>query len=147
MTLELHRLQDLSIYYWLQDLMPAFVTVVDGFPDSDLVIPTVSIEAMDTWGDPFELGGLDQKRRFWRIDVFAKNKSQRDDFADYIFDQLEGNIPVYDYNEGFPPPTPTQIGALKCLNRSNKTVYVFKELVRDLYWRRSITFQTEYETI
>lgn len=141
------KLEDLSVYYWLEDNLPSFVTVVDGFPEDDLVLPTVAVEVKQVWGVPFELGGTEQTRRFWTIDVFAQNKSQRDDFADLIFDKLEQNIPVYDYNEGFPPPTPTQLGILKCFERKNSPVYVFKELVRDLYWRRSIVFMTEYETI
>ena len=143
-----HRLEDLSVYYWLESLLPTFVSVVDGFPEGDMEPPTISVDVKESWGIPFELGGAEQTRRFWTIDVFAQNKSQRDDFADLIFDELEQNIPVYNYDEGFPPDTsPTQLGILKCFERKNTPVYVFKELVRELYWRRSITFLTEFETI
>ncbi len=143
--MELHRKQDISIYYWLIETLPDFVTVVDGFPDSDLVLPTASIEHIEIVGKPFELGGLDKDHRIWRIDVFGENKSQRDDYAYKIYSEMEGNIPVYDYDEGFPPPTPTRIGALKCYDRKVKPIKVFEDLVRKLYWRSAINFWTEYE--
>ena len=142
------RKEDLSIYYWLVGLMPTWVNVVDGFPLEDFEPPTVSIEMMPTKGMPYELGGAEQLHQFWRIDVFGKNKTQRDEYAGLIFDELENNIPVYDYDEGFPPTvSPTQLGVLKCWDRQDVPVYTFKELVRELYWRRSITFWTYFETI
>lgn len=143
--MELFRLQDLSMYYWLDDLLPAFVTVVDGFPSDDLVIPTASVEALPMRGVPYELGGLDRDVRFWRIDIFADNKSQRDDFIYRVYKQLEGNVFVYDYNEGFPPASPSQLGTMKCYDRELAPVYVFDTLVRKEYWRSSVNFWTEYE--
>ena len=146
--MELIRKQDLSLYYWLEDLLPSFVTVVDGFPEGDLTLPTVSVEALPMEAVPYELGGLDKDIRFWRIDVFANNKSQRDDFAYNVYKQLEGNVEVYDYDEGFPPTiSPTQIGSMKCYDRKVAPIIVFEELVRKMYWRSAINFWTEYETI
>lgn len=148
MTIAQPRLEDLSVYYWLQDLMPDFVTVEDGFPQGEFEPPTVSVEQGETEGIPYQLGGLERDQRLWRIDVFGKNKSQRDDFAYKIYQEAEYNIPVYDYNEGFPPDTtPTQIGVLKCYDRKSRPIYTFKELVRELYWRRSITFWTLFENM
>lgn len=146
--MELVRIQDLSIYYWLKGILPNFVTVVDGFPEGDLILPTVSVEAQPMEGIPFELGGCDKDIRFWRIDVFAKDKSQRDDMAYVIFKELEKNISVYNYNEGFPPDvSPSQLGYMRCYNRQVAPIRVFEELVRKLYWRSAINFWTEYETI
>jgi hypothetical protein len=146
--MELHRKQDLSIYYWLEGILPSFVNIVDGFPqDADLELPCVSIEALDTRGIPYELGGRDKDKRFWQIDIFAQQKSQRDDFAYKLYTDLENNITVYNYDEGFPPTvSPSQIGVLKCYDRHNKIIHVFEELVRKLYWRRSVIFWTEYES-
>lgn len=144
----LPRKQDLSVYYFLEEILPDFVTVVDGFPSEELVIPTVSVERLSITGQPFELGGLEKDKAHWRIDVFGKNKSQRDDFAYLIYGYLEGNVPVYDYDEGFPPSvSPTKIGVLKCYNRIITVVHMFKDLVRDNYWRSAINFSTEYETL
>lgn len=146
--MQLHRKQDLSIYYWLKNLLPTFIAVEDGFPLTDLEPPTVSIESMDIKGIPFELGGREKDKRFWQIDVFALNKAQRDDLAYEIYAELEGGIPVYDYDEGCPPDySPTQIGLLNCYGRENNVIHVFRELVRELYWRRSIAFWTEYESM
>lgn len=138
---------DRSIYYWLISLVNNSVHVEDGFPTGNLTLPTVSITALDIEGVPFELGGTDLSWYFWRIDIFAKNKNQRDDLAYQIFDHVEGNIPVYDYDEGFPPPTPSQIGILIVKKRKLKPIHVFENLVEKLYWRSSITFFTTYQPI
>ena len=146
--MELNRKQDLSIYYWLKEVLPTFVTVVDGFPEDDLVLPTASVETLPIEGVPFELGGRDKDIRFWRIDIFADNKSQRDDMAYVVYKELEDNISVYNYDEGFPPDiSPSKIGCMKCYDRRVAPIKVFEELVRKLYWRSAITFWTEYETI
>lgn len=146
--MELNRKQDLSIYYFLEGILPTFVTVVDGFPEGDLVLPTASVEALPIEGVPFELGGCDRDTRFWRIDVFAENKSQRDDLAYKVYKELEKNVSVYNYDEGFPPAiSPTRIGFMRCYDRRVAPIKVFDELVRKLYWRSAINFWTVHETI
>lgn len=154
MATQIERIQDLSIFYTLRGLLPTFVTVVDGFPGSEtsvdprLILPTVSIDALDLTNVPFELGSLDKTSRFWAIDVFAKNKSQRDDFTYVIFNQLKDSvIPVYNYDLGFPPTVVPQIGYLISDNITAKPVYVFRDLVQDLYWRSRITFFTKYTEV
>lgn len=144
--MRIERKQDLSIYYWLEDQTPSTVNVKDGFPGSDLTLPTVSITNLEIEGRPFELGGAEKDYRFWRIDIFADNKVQRDRLAYDLYEQLECHIPVYDYDEGFPPSVdPTQIGTLMVKNRLLTPVRVFEELVEKLYWRTEITFSTYYE--
>ena len=145
---------DLSIYYFLRDLMPSFVTVVDAFPDlqtmetPQLVLPTVSVDSLDITNVPFELGSLDHTRRFWAVDVFAKTKSQRDDFTYTIFNELKDkNISVYDYEQGFPPTVVPQIGYLEIDKIVAKPIYVFRDLVQDLYWRSRITFFTRFTEV
>lgn len=154
MTIQLERIQDLSIFYDLRNLLPTFITIVDGFPGSEtsvdpkLVLPTVSIDSLDLSPVPFELGSLDKTKRFWAIDVFAKNKSQRDDFTYTIFNHLKDSvIPVYNYDLGFPPIIVPQIGYLISENINAKPIYVFKDLVQDLYWRSRITFFTKYTEV
>lgn len=150
--MENERLRDLSIFYWLQALLPSFVQVVDAFPaqinqtDTPLTLPTVSIDHVLTQAVPFELGNVEINKQMWVIDIFAKNKSQRDDFAYLILNTLKLNVPVYDYNQGFPPAVVPCIGSLIVTNIQARPVYVFKELVGDLYWRSSITFSTEYQS-
>lgn len=144
--MQLQRKLDQSIYYWLLDKVPSSsITVTDGFPLEELELPTVSITALDISGVPFELGGCDQNNQFWRIDVFGQNKVQRDELAYILFTELEQNIPVYNYDAGFPPPMPPRIGTLIVSHRKIQPIHVFEDLVEKLYWRSGITFFTYYE--
>ncbi len=149
--MHLLRKQDLSIYYFLKDDVFAsydFVNVADGYPDADIQLPTVSIEALDINPIEFELGNrVGRKDRLWVIDVYATNKAQRDEFAYLIVDELENGIPVYDYDEGFPPPTPTQLGALDVRNIRANPVVIFPDIEEKLYWRESIVFSTVYHPL
>ena len=148
----IQRKQDLSIFYWLQDDVfkdVNFITFVDDFPATDLVIPTVSVEAKELNLVPFELGnrhGLTD--RVWFIDIFGANKSQRDEFGFRILERIEENIPVYDYDEAFPPAvTPTKIGVLIPRKIKMQWVRVIPELVSELYWRSVISFEAEYQSV
>ncbi len=150
----IERLQDQSCFYWLKSIVPNGVVVVDAFPtnvnstDTPLTLNTVSIEASKLIGVPFELGNYNPlQERLWTIDIFTQNKTQRDDLAYLIFNELVKNIPVFDYNEGFPPSaTPTQLGALDVSDIQVEPIYVFKDLVKDLYWRTQIRFWTTYRS-
>lgn len=146
---------DLSIFYWIKSKLPSFVTVLDAFPNSansddpQLALPTVSIDSINLKGFPLELGSNERFLRFWAIDIFTKNKSQRDDFA-YLFSDslLNESIPVYDYDQGFPPDvSPSQIGYLVPSEIDAKPVYVFRDLVQDLYWRSRLTFFTKFTEV
>jgi len=146
--MQFNRLCDLSIFYWLRGIVPAIVNVEDGFPVGELTLPTVSITSLDIEGNPFELGGCELDNLFWRIDVFAKNKAQRDELAYLIYKELESNIAVHDYDVGFPPVvTPAQLGTLIVSRRKIRPVHVFEDLVEKLYWRMTITFVSYYEAI
>jgi len=149
--MHLLRKQDLSIYYFLRDTVFGiyeFVNVEDGFPDKDLELPTVTVEALDLTPYQFEMGNkVGRKDRLWNINVFATNKAQRDEFAYLIVDNLENGICVYDYDEGFPPPPPTQLGRLDANGIRATPVIIFPELQEKLYWRISITFSTEYHQL
>jgi hypothetical protein len=150
--MKLERKQDLSIFYWLQGLLAPVSTtikVVDGFPEEVLTLPTVSIEGENIRVVPHELGNRRGRReRVWTIDVFATNKAQRDELTSVILDDLETGIPVYDYDEGFPPGvSPTQLGLLSPFDIDVLTVHNFGDLVEKLYWRTSIRFISEYSQI
>jgi len=150
----LERKQDLSIYYYLKDeiLIPPYdtVLVVDGYPEQDLVIPSVAVVNQTLTIEPFELGNRrGQRIRVWNIDVFAANKAQRDEISSIIINGLEDiRIAVYDYDEGFPPTvSPTQLGVLIPSNIEILTIRIFPDLVEKLYWRSSIRFLTEYDEL
>ena len=150
--MHLLRKQDLSIYYFLRDDVFAlydFVNIEDGFPDKELELPTVSIEALDISPLIFELGNrVGRKDRFWTMDIFAQQKAQRDEFGYLIIDELENGIPVYDYDEGFPPDvSPTQLGALDVRDIRATPVIIFPDIQEKLYWRMSIAFSTIYHPL
>ena len=82
------RLEELSAFYWLKNLFSpyTFVTVTDAFPIQKLTIPTVSIESITINGIAFEIGNREWlKPTIFEINIFAQNKSQRDDFSYMIF--------------------------------------------------------------
>jgi hypothetical protein len=146
------RKQDLSIYYFLQDDVFGsydFVNIEDGFPESELQLPTVSVEALDINPTVFELGNrVGRKDRLWAIDIFAQQKAQRDEFGYLIIDELENGIPVYDYDEGFPPSvSPTQLGALDVRDIRASPVVIFPEIQEKLYWRINVIFSTVYHPL
>ncbi|HEC63697.1 hypothetical protein LCGC14_0482890 [marine sediment metagenome] len=144
------RKRDLSMFYFAKGLFDpfSFVTVVDAYPGEDMEIPTISVLAREVDSVSHELGnriGLDN--RFWSIDVYAENKDQRDEFAYLILDELKNGVPVFDYDEGFPPSTsPTRIGTLEALDIGLYPVYVFPDLVKKLYWRMRVSFVVRYHS-
>jgi len=140
----LERKEDLAIYYWLVDLFSSTqgINVVDGFPDDPLKLPTISVEWDDTEAVDFQLGDRSGKRlRTWFIDVFAKNKTTRDEFAYKIHNELRNGITVYDIVDGV--PTQDKIGHLDILQRRIKVVRVDPELVSTMYYRASISILAE----
>lgn len=148
----IERLQDLSIFHWLQDDVLVTYTMVkvnDGFPQEDLQIPSVSVESHDIRPRQKELGNRKSRRqRMWAIEIIASNKAQRDELTSIVLNELEDGIPVYDYNEGFPPAiSPTELGLLMPIDWEVRTVRIFPDLVEKLYWRNTIRFFTEYNAI
>jgi hypothetical protein len=144
-------LEDLSVYYFLKDIFndAPFVTIVDGFPEGELILPTVAVEAGKIDVVEYELGNRDGLRvRRWFIDIYAVNKSQRDEFGYRLLNELKDGIPVYDYNQGFPPSvTPTKLGALTVLSKSNDPIRISAKVVEKLYYRASISLVAQNVTV
>lgn len=119
-----------------------FITIVDGFPVEDLVIPSISVEQDELEYYPLQLG--DRKGgavRTWYIDIFAKNKSQRDECAYKVYNDIKDGITVYDYDEGF--VNPSAIGHLDILYKKIFFDRIDPELVSPLYYRATITVLAE----
>lgn len=144
----IERKQDLSIYYWLKDLFAAytFVSINDGYPNTNLTLPAIAVESQDIILSKIELGNrLSNRKRYWDIEVFGLNKAQRDEFVSIILNNIEDGISVYDYDEGFPPGTsPTELGLLSPLEINVQPIRIFPELVEKMYWRTTINISTEY---
>ena len=98
---------------------------------------------------PKELGnrvGIDI--RIWFIDIFAKTKSQRDDFSYRLKNELQNRIPVFDYDEGFPPDvSPTQLGTILTEDVRIEPVQIMPQLVKKMYFRAKASFVGTYTPI
>lgn len=148
-NMHLERLKDLSVYYYISNLFSALdpsINIEDGFPESGLVLPTVSVESSTIDAFPGEMGNRKRiKERTWHIDIYAKNKSQRDEIGYRIMDALESTIPVYNYNEGFPPlVSPTQLGCLNIEKLRMEVIMILPDLVDSLYYRSTVGFTAVY---
>jgi len=140
----IEKKEDQSIHYWLVDLFQdvPFITLVDEFPETLLTIPTISNDVGRIDMEDLELGDRTGIRvRNWYIDIFAKTKTQREDFGYRILDALKNGINIYDYDEGFPPDvTPSKIGHLNVLARSYEPMRVSPDFTDKLYYRATISF-------
>jgi len=148
--MELQRKQDISLLYWLEDLFEdaPFVTIVSEYKPTELVAPCIAVETGDTEGDVYELGNrtILMEREFY-LGIYAKNISQRNDYAYKVFNNLyENAIPVYNYDEGFPPDvSPTQIGNLLFKRARISPLGIDPELVDKLYYQSLVKYTAIYE--
>jgi hypothetical protein len=149
--MNIYRLEDLSMTFFIKDMFQdvSFINIVDSFPEEILTIPTISIDAGRIKEELFEVGNRDRLRiRTWYIDVFAKNRSQRDDFGYRILDQSNNGINVYDYNEGFPPDTsPSRVEHFDILSISYEPVPVMLDEVEPKYFRGQVILVTQNDTV
>lgn len=151
MTMLVYRLEDLSMFYFIKNMFSdtSYIEIVDSFPEEILTVPTISIDAGRLKEELFELGDRNKVRiRTWYIDIFAKNKSQRDDFGYHILDQSKNGINIYNYNEGFPPNvTPTRLGHMDVLSISYEPIPVMLDEGQKLYFRGQVILVTQNDTI
>lgn len=145
------RKEDISVFYWLKDkfLDTPYVNIVDEFPTTLLSLPTISVDTDMIETSSFEMGNrIRQKIRFYSFDIFANNKTQRNEFAYRLLNELENPIPVYDYDEGFPPDvSPTQLGCLVPDEIRVEILPVFPELVDKLYYRATVTLTASLDKL
>lgn len=145
------RLEDLAVYYLVKNLFTTVsgVKVTDDYPNENLVIPSISVNAGRLRLEEYELGNREGLRyRQWYIDVYAQNKAQRDEFGYRILHSFDDGITVYDYNAGFPPAT--GLAVLEHLNVERKemnSIRIIPELVDKLYYRTTITIAAVNDTI
>lgn len=145
----LERKQDLSLYYYIKEMFDDIesLSIVDGYPDNELVIPCISVDIDEVLGTKVELGSRTRSKfRIWFIDIFATSKTQRNEFGYRIINNLEECVPVYDYDEGYPPEySPTKLGCLISDDIELKILPVFPELVEKMYYRARIKFSAQYD--
>lgn len=150
--MEVQRKQDIAMNYWLKGLFQSIpdITVVDGYPIDNLVLPTVSVEAETIRATTLEMGNSEVLfPRLWDINVFGNTKTQRDSMAYTVLNNLRYGIDVYDYDLGFPPTVVPKIGHLSVVRDSITAtpVRIHPELVEKLYYRMSVRFICDYYNI
>lgn len=146
----MERIEDLSLYYWVKDKFStsSFITIVDGFPEGELTLPTIAIDNGRIDVKQFELGNRDGLRvRRWYIEIFAKNKSQRDEFGYKLLNELKDGVPVYNYNEGFPPTVSTKVGSLQVLSKTYDPIRINADVVEKLYYRAIVSIVAQNDVI
>jgi len=157
------RNEDLSVYFFIKDISigggrtigDAVANIVDGYPynaieSSTLVIPCISVEARLTTDEQAGELGASWFRRSWAIDIFANNDTQRDEFADRIFQALDFAIPIKDFSQGYRKDTgKSLLGAdlrvienMSPSNRSIRPTYAFNMYAKIKYWRTTVGFDT-----
>lgn len=147
----LGRKQDLSVIYWLKDKFEnTGVEIVDGFPEEILYIPIIAVEwdKIDTY--EYQMGSRDRFHvRSWYLDVYAKTITQRDEIIFRLLEEIENQIDVNNYDEGFPPDVePTKIGVLRIMTLKAKNIQVLPRLKDErLHYRAVVNFITECEMI
>jgi len=81
-----------------------YVSVLDAWPrDNVPFLPVVSIELQRGQPLPLQLGGGDIREGYWNLQIFGKNKGERDDLMDIIFAGLDSRrCPMYTFPSGLP---------------------------------------------
>jgi hypothetical protein len=127
-----------------------FITIVNEFPKEILQVPTISVVNGRLLEERFELGNRDSglRTRRWFIDVFAKNLSQRDDFAYKILEETDNGINVYNYNEGFPPnASPSIVNHLDVISKTYEPIDVIPTVNEKLYYRGQVILITKNDKV
>lgn len=146
----IERKQDISVIYFLRSLFAdaPFITIVDEFPTDSLVIPTIALETDTIDYVNYEIGNRNfLQYRTWYFNVFADNKSQRDEYSYRIVNALKNPISVYDYDLGFPPTVVPKLGSLMTDRLSTKPIQIFPEQTEKLYYRSVTELVTYYDQI
>lgn len=142
--MELERKENLSVYYFIKDKFAGYpaITILDAFPEADFVYPAIVVEWSTATASNFELGSrVSQHHRSFVIDVFALTQTQRDEITFKLYEYLDDTIPVYDYDEGFPPSVnPSQISCLDVEEKLARVIRIYPELVEQMYYRATIDF-------
>ena len=134
----IERSEDLSFYRWLVDLFAdaPFIKIVDGFPEELLELPTISIESVEITVSESELGNRTPiKERTYAINIFGKDKAQRDEYAYRIFNALENSIDIYDYSNY---SSPIKVDCYDILDKRLQNMKVLPNLSEKLYYRAYI---------
>lgn len=104
------REEDLSILKFVKETFSdiPFVNVVDEFPNKPLTAPTISVTNDNITYSSIEIGSKAMKsRRIYILDVFVKDRSQRDEFCYRLSDVFRNKpVQVYNFSDDINNPSP-----------------------------------------
>jgi len=146
----LERKEDLAVTFLVTNLFTDVtgLKIVDGYPVDSLVVPSIAIEAGKIRLENFEIGNRGSRRyRKWIIEVYAKNKSQRDEYGYRILNGFDNGIAVYNYDLGFPPTVVPQLEHLDVVQKEMDIIRIMPELVDKMYYRATITISAVNDTV
>lgn len=127
-----------SLYYAIKDEFENILNVVDSFPLEELEPPVIAVDLMAIDFTTLEIGNYNNLRELdWILDVYGKNKTQRDQAVFRLFNLLEKRIPIYDFDLGFPPQSIPQIGALIPTKLRIELLNVKSDEVEEVQYRAS----------
>jgi hypothetical protein len=120
------RLIDLSMYYWIKSILhaeevntldvgsqadifrtelPYYVKVMDAYPDpqkEEFTLPTIVISHEDSNEEGLQIGGGYRDFRMFNVDVFGSSEGERDDLTEIIYEGLDRDSQVRNFNTAFP---------------------------------------------
>ncbi|MGQ9642358.1 MAG: hypothetical protein ACUVT3_00705 [Ignavibacterium sp.] len=127
-----------SLYYAIKNEFTNILNVVDSFPLTELEPPVIAVDLMAIDFTTFEIGNYNNLRELdWMLDVYGKNKTQRDQAVFKLYNLLEKRVPVYDFDLGFPPQTIPQIGTLIPTKLRIELIRIKSEEVEEIQYRAS----------
>jgi len=96
--------------------------IFDSFPTVEFNLPAISIDfVMSNPAIEADLGYSAKRRYLAVIDIFARDKFERDNLVSILVEALEKNaIPLNDYNQG----TPSKIALMQFENIEGSTVRI-----------------------
>lgn len=79
------------------------VAVVNESTDDEISPPLLAVENVSDTDRPLELGSdADIIECLYRIHLYGRNTAQRDDISDWVRDVLKKDIPIWNFDLGFP---------------------------------------------
>jgi len=126
----------LSLITYLKGEFGNVTKVTDSFADEELTIPTLAIDLTTINFTSFQIGDYNKLRELvWILDIYGINKIQRNSIAYKAAQALEKNIPILDFDLGFPPTSIPQIGVLVLTDLKIELLKIDFEEIKDLYYR------------
>ncbi|MEM4134611.1 MAG: hypothetical protein QXV73_05380 [Candidatus Micrarchaeia archaeon] len=133
-----------SLIRKLKDSFADTVKVVDSYPRNQIEVPLISVDIIRLDFTKLQIGDYNNIRNItWIVDVFAKNKTQRDRMTFQLMSTLEQKIPIYDFTNGFNNQNLIEIGAIEPKRLRVEFVEIEVENPEELFFRAIGSFNAQ----